>query len=259
MSQLSVNQLGAIDTTGLLDFFKAVAAGLGGSPAVVNVCDTIAHTLMQEHALINVGDFKARIPARPVMAEILIRAGAPLSYIDAIQQWLGVKFNLLPTVTNNQNQAAAGASACPTSIEAQAAQSGSSGYRSARFMTKNSQTLGEMLYAANRLDELKLPLGIYAGLPEPGAAVLPYKYISILSERIVVLMVLRYGMCDIDKIFRTAVGMQLEARYSNLAGNGGRPRKWGEVLKNRFLNSRKSASKVRAKHASHVCAQLCAH
>jgi hypothetical protein len=75
---LSVNQLGLIDTPGLDDFFRAVADGLGGTPSVVSVCDNIARTLKQEHLLLNVGDFKARIPARPVMTEILVRSGPPL-------------------------------------------------------------------------------------------------------------------------------------------------------------------------------------
>jgi hypothetical protein len=53
---LSVNQLGFIDTTGLDDFFRVVADGLGGTPSVVSVCDNIARTLKQEHLLLNVSN-----------------------------------------------------------------------------------------------------------------------------------------------------------------------------------------------------------
>eukprot|EP00962_Isochrysis_galbana_P061282 scaffold36314_cov139-Isochrysis_galbana.AAC.2 len=126
---------------------------------------------MQQHTLITVGDMKARIPALPVMKEILVRADAPLSYIDAFEQWLGIKFNLLPTTANQQTAAHAGGGGGANGTEA-SSQAQPTGYRGARFMTKNGQTLGELLYAAKRLDELVIPLGLYAGMPEPGPALL---------------------------------------------------------------------------------------
>jgi len=43
-------------------------------------------------------------------------------------------------------------------------------------MSKNGQTLGELLFAAKRLDELALPPGLLVGMPEKGPAVLTYKY-----------------------------------------------------------------------------------
>jgi len=114
-------------------------------------------------------------------------------------------------------------------------------------MSKNGQTLGELLFAAKRLDELVLPPGLLVGMPEKGPAVLTYKYISLITERIVVWVALQYGMCDVDKIFRTTVSLQLEAIYPNLALVNGRTRVWGDVIKNRFLNCRKSQRSVRAR------------
>lgn len=120
------------------------------------------------------------------------------------------------------------------------------------FMAKNAQTLGELLHSVQRLDELALPPGLFAGVPEKGRAVLAYKHISTISERVLVLIwtILAYGMCDVDKIFRTTVGLQLESMYPSLAAVKGKPRQWSEVLKNKFQNARKSVRTVRTPAAS---------
>lgn len=237
MAQPTVNELAANGATGLLDFFGAVSIGLGNTDSIKASCDSIAITLMQQHALITVGDLKARVPARPVMTEILVRAQAPLTYLDALEHWLGIKFLLL---------ASTAAATTPTEPVPSAGQ----GYRGARFMAKNAQTLGELLHSVQRLDELALPPGLFAGVPEKGRAVLAYKHISTISERVLIWTIFAYGMCDVDKIFRTTVGLQLESMYPNLATVKGKPRQWSEVLKNKFQNARKSVRTVRTPAAS---------
>jgi len=234
--------LGADPTTTLADFFKGMASALGNDTRVQLQCQMAAQTLAARLALVSVSDIRARTPSLQLMKDIMSTARLPDNYVPALEQWLQIKF--VPMQTAAETGGGARGGVAEDDLAAAAQQKKRNGYRNARFMTPHQKGLGAVLTAAGRIGELVLPAGILEGMPPPGS-VINFKNMVVIAERIVVWTVVTYGYCHIDGLWKLQVVPQLSDAYPVVcpgkAGTktAGVSREWGDVIKNRFANSRK--------------------
>lgn len=227
--------------TSLGDFFKALGAALGGGAAAA-LCVSIGQCFMLQHGILSVGCIKARNFSAQEVNDILKSAGAPLPYLSALERWLDVKFDAL---SPPEHVTAGGAD------DASGDSASGSQPTGARPAAKVGKTLGEFLTHTKRLGELKVPEAILHGLDYATMHESDVKLSSTVVERLLVWTAVSFGNVHVDGIYCKYIARQLDQLLPPLSKTKtAHPaqRFWVDIIRNKFLNARKTIRGVRTAH-----------
>jgi len=195
------------------------------------------------------GDGWRTLHAAQEVNDILKSAGAPLPYLSALERWLDVKFDALSP---------------PEHVPAGGADDDSGDSASAtgaRPAAKVGKTLGEFLTHTKRLGELKVPEAILHGLDYATKHESDVKLSSTVVERLLVWTAVSFGNVHVDGIYCKYIAQQLDQLLPPLSKTKtAHPaqRFWVDIIRNKFLNARKTIRGVRTESENAARAQRAA-